>query len=113
MVNGVYEVPRELKDEDKWFRFFTKKQLFVVGIAAGICAFLFFILTGLGLFVLALILSVGILVLAVFYAFFIMPDNKYMYGGGYAISTLIMRLINKRFLARKVIYVKFNSEDEP
>lgn len=113
MANGVYEVPRELKDEDKWFRFFTKKQLFIVGIAVGICGFLFAILTGLGLFVLALIISVVILVLAIFYAFFIMPDNKYLYGGGYEISTLIMRLINKKVISRKVIYVKFDSEEEP
>ena len=30
---GEYPVMSELKDEDKWFRFFTLKQLFYYGIA--------------------------------------------------------------------------------
>ena len=27
---GVFRVPREFKDEDKWFRYFTKKQALVL-----------------------------------------------------------------------------------
>ncbi len=34
--HGVYQIPREFKDEDKWFRYFTKKQavaMFFCGLA--------------------------------------------------------------------------------
>lgn len=29
-ASGVFRVPREFKDEDKWFRYFNKKQALVL-----------------------------------------------------------------------------------
>lgn len=113
MAYGTYRVPREFKDEDRWFRFFTKTQLLIMGVAVGICAILFLIFSVFGLFVPALILSVVVLALAGLLAFLPMPDNKYMYGGGYPVYVIAMRLINKKFLAKKQLYTKFDeSEDE-
>lgn len=31
-ATGVFRVPREFKDEDKWFRYFNKKQAVVMVI---------------------------------------------------------------------------------
>lgn len=112
MAYGTYRVPREFKDEDKWFRFFTKSQLLIVGIGAGISALLFFIFGLFGLFIPALILSVIVLTLAGLLAFLPMPNNKYMYGGGYPLYVIVQRLINKLFLSKKIVYTKFESEDE-
>ena len=109
---GTYRVPREFKDEDRWFRFFTKTQLLIVGIGLGICAVIFLIFSIFGLFIPALILSVVVLAIAGLLAFLPMPDNKYMYGGGYPVYVIALRLINKKFLAKKIVYTKFESEDE-
>ena len=109
---GVYRVPREFKDEDRWFRFFTKTQLLIMGVGVGICAILFLIFSLIGLFIPALILSVVVLSIAGLLAFLPMPDNKYMYGGGYPVYVIAKRLINKKFIAKKQVYVKFEAEDE-
>lgn len=113
MAYGVYRVPREFKDEDRWFRFFTKTQLLIMGVAVGICGILFLLFSIVGLFVPALILSVVVLAIAGLLAFLPMPDNKYMYGGGYPVYIIAKRLINKKYIAKKQIYVKFEEpEDE-
>ena len=112
MAYGTYRVPREFKDEDKWFRFFTKSQLFIVGIGVGICAILFFVFSLIGLFIPALILSVIVLTISGLLAFLPMPNNKYMYGGGYPIYVIVKRLVNKLFISKKIVYTKFESEDE-
>ena len=113
MAYGTYRVPREFKDEDRWFRFFTKTQLLIMGIGVGICAIFFLIFSIFGLFIPALILSVIVLSLAGLLAFLPMPDNKYMFGGGYPVYVIALRLFNKKIIAKKIIYTKFEeSEDE-
>lgn len=109
---GVYRVPREFKDEDRWFRFFTKTQLLIMGVGVGICAILFLMFSLVGMFIPALILSVVVLSVAGLLAFLPMPDNKYMYGGGYPVYVIAKRLINKKFITKKQVYVKFEAEDE-
>ena len=103
---GTYKVPREFKDEDKWFRFFTKTQLFIVGIGLGICAVIFLIFSLVGMLIPPLVISSIIMPLAGLLAFLPMPNNKYIYGGGYPLYVVVRRLINKKFLQQKVVYVK-------
>ena len=111
-ANGTYRVPREFKDEDKWFRFFTKTQLLIVGVGAGISAVIFFIFSLLELFVPALIITVIVMALSGLLAFLPMPNNKYMYGGGYPVYVIVLRLVNKLFIAEKCIYVKYDESEE-
>jgi len=112
MANGTYRVPREFKDEDKWFRFFTKIQLLIVGIGVGICILLFIILSPFKLYIPALILSVIVMSLSGLLAFLPMPQNKYMYGGGFPIYKIVLRIVNKWLLSERVVYVKDCVEDK-
>ena len=109
---GTYRVPREFKDEDKWFRFFTKTQLLIVGVGLGICALFFIIMSPFGLIVPAIILSVIVLTICGLLAFLPMPSNKYLYGGGFPIYVIVMRILRKIFVTKKQIYLKNIPEDE-
>lgn len=112
MAFGTYRVPREFKDEDRWFRFFTKTQLLIVGVGVAICAIVFIIFSLIGLFIPALIISVIVLCIAGLLAFLPMPNNKYLYGGGYPVHVIAKRLMNKMFINKKRLYIKFETEDE-
>ena len=112
MAFGTYKVPREFKDEDRWFRFFTKTQLLIMGVGAGISAAFFLLFSIIGLFVPALILTVIIMALAGLLAFLPMPNNKYLYGGGFPIYVIVRRLFMKLFIRPKSLYIKFEQEDD-
>ena len=102
---GRYKVMREMKDEDKWFRWFTKEQIIYLvlfgGIGVGIVILFHSIrLTLIGM-VIAILLITGGLILPRFN----MPDDKYILGGGMPLKLLAKRIIIKQFIAKKKIYV--------
>ncbi|AOZ97833.1 PrgI family protein [Butyrivibrio hungatei] len=111
MANGTYDIPRELKDEDKWFKFFTKTQLFIFGIGLLIAAFFAFIFVPMGLIPVAIVIAVITLSIAGVLAFFPMPNSKYLYGGGYPLYIIVLRLLTK-FFGKKKLYLKnYDSEE--
>lgn len=112
MALGTYRVPREFKDEDRWFRFFTKTQLLIVGIGLAISVILFLIMSPFHMVIPALIISVIVLTICGLLAFLPMPTNKYLYGGGYPIYVIVLRLYRKVFVAKKVVYTKNIPEEE-
>lgn len=103
---GNYTIPKELKDEDKWFRFFTKTQLLYVGAAAmidmGIIAFFRLIHVP----YVSIILSEIVMIGAVILAFIPIPTDRFMIGGGYSLRAIAVRLVRKRMKRNKVLYVK-------
>lgn len=111
MAMGVYRIPREFKDEDKWFRFFTKTQLLIMGIGVAICAVFFFIFAPFKIYAIPIIISVFVLLVCGLLAFFTMPENKYLYGGGYPAYQIILRLLRKFFIFKKQIYIKRDAQE--
>ncbi len=108
---GTHKVPRENKDEDKWFRFFTKIQL--LGIAVGLLVgyiivrfFQKFGLTVVGVF----IALVNLIVIGVVMMFSI-PPSKYLLGSGNPIYVILMRLLAHK-MKHKNIYVRNYGEEE-
>lgn len=103
---GTYKVPAPLKDEDKWFKFFTKTQLICVAgsVVLGVSILVFFARIGLVPIGLALCLleiaSVGACVMIR------MPADKYLMGGGEYIIVILFRLIRKKLPKNRVIYIK-------
>lgn len=110
---GNYNIPKEYKDEDKWFRFFTKVQLLFIGAAAGISIGLIVLFNKLNATPVGVVLTVVTLIVAVILAFVNIPANKYMTGGGLKLRTMLLRLIIKRQRKNRVLYVKnYDLSDE-
>lgn len=108
---GDYAVMAELKDEDKWLKYFTKKQLLYFGVASvlGIGEIILFYKLGL------VIIGVELLIINIVIAFVIqlrMPSDKYLWGGGTLIEELLLRIIKKNLPGHKILYTKFIEEEE-
>ena len=108
---GSYQIPKEFKDEDKWFKYFTKKQLIVVGSALGASTLIMSFFYGIGMFPVGLSISEVVLILSVTSSFIRIPNERYLIGGGYHIAVIVWRFIVKKFPKNKVLYVKNYEED--
>ncbi len=112
MALGVYRITREFKDEDKWFRFFTKTQLLIMGIGVGISAVFFLIFSRFGQYRIPIIISVIVLLICGLLSFFTVPESRYLYGCGYPAYQIIIRLFRKYFVNKKKIYIKRNIKED-
>lgn len=97
---GRYKIPKEFKDEDKWFKFFTKRQLIYVGVAIAIAFFIGRFFYGLGLLPVGISLAFVVVVIAMVVSMGTMPLDKYLWGGGFSFENIITRLINKKFIKK-------------
>lgn len=105
MPKFTYSIPSEFSDEDKWLKFFRKKDMAVLIVTGAITVGLYK-LTGLliGNAIIGLIIGLLIMGVSMFCSMFPIPDTFYLTGGGQTIATLmIRRLIRKK---KRVIYVK-------
>jgi hypothetical protein len=109
---GSYQIPKEFKDEDKWFRYFTKKQLIFVGGAIFLSVVITSFFSGLGLIKVGISISEVILLLTIAVAFIRIPTDRYLIGGGYHIMQILMRLVIKRLKQNRILYVKNYSEEK-
>ncbi len=109
---GQYRVPDELKDEDLWFRFFTKRQL-AIFIAVFLIDWGILKITGLmHLNVVGVLVSIGLLVITGILVFFKMPANRYLLGGGIGLDKLLARILIKKCISgNKVIYTQMEKEE--
>ena len=89
-ATGVFRVPREFKDEDKWFRYFNKKQALVL--------------------VLTLLADYRLLVKASEDGLVLPADVMFLTGGGITLDQWLFRVILRK--CRRVIYTKYSSEQE-
>ena len=103
---GSYQIPKEFKDEDKWLRYFTKKQLGYAAIAIAIDIGLLFLTYKIGIIHVGIFFSVLILMAILGFAFMSVPTSKYLLGGGYPLSTIAFRIIRRHLPKNRVIYVK-------
>jgi len=110
---GRYRIPDELKDEDLWFRFFTKRQLaiFIAVLLAdwGILK----VSRLMHLTVVGILVSIGLLVTTGILVFIKMPTNRYLHGGGIGLDRLLARILIKKCIpGSKVIYTQMESEEQ-
>lgn len=106
MALGTYKIPDALKDEDKWFRFFTKTQCCAIlcALVTGLMMLVFFskfhlVPVGLALLVID-VCSVGVATMIR------IPDEHYLMGSGEYIGTIVLRVVKKRTKRNRVIYIK-------
>ncbi len=109
---GHYRVPKKLQDEDHYFKFFTKIELFfmILVIAPTIVILKFTISSGssfmafLGFFM-AFFLVGGMLVLLKLK----LPDRFYLIGTNMPLYIIVIRVIRKK-LIRKTLYINHYEE---
>ena len=107
MALGTYNIPKEFKDEDKWFKFFTKVQLIYMFVAFVIAVVIMNLSVFLHVTYRGIFLSVVGWRAAIVLAFVPSPVTRYMFGGGYRVSRIVGRLVWKFVLGHgKDLYVK-------
>lgn len=105
MGYGKHRVPRPLQDEDKWFKL-TKRQWVVALPCILIIAGVLKLTYSLHLLPIGVAVSVTVLALGIVLIFVEMPQEKYLFGGGYKLDVLFMRLVRCRIFRKPKIYCK-------
>lgn len=102
---GVFRVPREFKDEDKWFRYFSKKQAAVLVITGLVDYRLIAAASKHGLTMPAVVAAILLLLVAGGLVLIHLPvDVMFLTGGGITLDQWIFRVILRK--SKKVIYTK-------
>ena len=109
---GNYNIPREYKDEDRWFRFFTKVQLLYIGVAIALSIVVIMLFNALHMLPVGIVFAELNIIAGAVLAFIRIPEDRYMIGGGYLLRTILMRLIVKNLPKNKKIYLKNYDEEE-
>lgn len=106
---GVFRVPREFKDEDKWFRYFTKKQALVLILVLLADYKLIMASAPHGMVIAAVIVSILITLVAVGMVMIELPvDVMFLTGGGITLDQWLFRVILRK--SRRVLYTKHTQE---
>lgn len=108
---GVFKIPREFKDEDKWFRYFNKKQAatLIITLLADYRFLIFannhgFLMPAL---VMAILFTLGI---AAIIMIELPTDAMFLTGGGITLEHCLIRVLIRK--KNRVIYVKnYTPED--
>lgn len=109
---GSYRIMKPLKDEDRWFKFFTKRQLLFVIVGIVLSSFVYPFFSKLGLRIVGIILVEIIMLSMLVLAFLKLPYAKYLIGGGRYVHEILMRLLVKKLPKNRVIYTKNYDEIE-
>lgn len=108
---GKYKTPNEFKDEDIWFKWFTKKQFLYMVASAIVSVFIFVTLEKFKLTLIGAIAAVVILFAGFFVPRFNMPEDKYIIGGGIPLEQVLIRILAKKLFQKKKIYVSDFSKE--
>lgn len=107
---GVFPIPVEFKSEDKWFRYFNKKQAAVL-VITGIIDYRVIMAAGTkGLLLPAFVLMIFFSLLVMGIVMIRLPvDPLFLSGGGITIDELIFRLLYRQM--HRKLYTK-NYDDK-
>ena len=116
MALGEYRPPNQIgKDEDKYWKF-TKIQILyaLVGGVVGLLVLSLLWMTGFILFrVIGILIFLFLLIAGVAIGGLVIPDSKYLSGGGLRVDYYLIRKFKKKFLKRKkVVYTRNIDRDK-
>lgn len=108
-TTGVFRVPREIRDEDKWFRYFTKKQAAIIMLSLLIDYKMITAATARGLTLPAIIAAIIFTLIVAGAVMVQLPvDVMFLTGGGITLSEWLFRVFLR--LRRRAIYTKIRRE---
>lgn len=106
---GVFRVPREFKDEDKWFRYFNKKQAVVIVGTLLMDYRMIMTASGHGLVLPAIVVAIILTLVAGGVVMIRLPvDVMFLTGGGITMDEWLFRVLLRK--SRRVIYTKYSCE---
>lgn len=109
MALGRYKVPSELKNENKWFKFFTIPQLCVIGVALVVAIFLLIIFAKQGVFPVGFFIFLLIMIAAFSVVMIKVPDEYYLFGAKEPVGVIFLRLLIKKLRHRKVYVANYSA----
>lgn len=102
---GVFQIPGEFKSEDKWFRYFNRKQAIVLVICGIIDYRVVMSASSKGLLVPALIAMILFTLIIMGSVMIHLPvDVMFLTGGGLTMDEMLVRLLYRRI--NRCIYTK-------
>ena len=104
-ATGVFRIPREFKDEDRWFRYFNKKQAATL-VVAGLVDYRL-IMTGAahGITIPAIVAAILLTLVTGGLVMIHLPvDVMFLTGGGITLDQWIFRVLLRK--SKRVIYTK-------
>lgn len=105
-----HRVPRELQQEDRWFKLFTPKQAIAAGVCGAVGILGFRILFGLFGFIPAVSVFVVYAIICGLLITLKINSQNYMIGGGQYLAMIILRYLYRR--TQQILYVKHYTEPE-
>ena len=104
---GTFNVFRGISDEDKYAGL-TKTQWIIIGSGILLCMPILRLTSSIGkmVFIFGIIFSVIIMIAFGIIALFPIPQEKYLYGGGYRMEIILFRILMRKIKKNRVIYVK-------
>lgn len=106
---GVYQIPREFKDKDKWFKYFTKKQAVVVLLCGVLDYQIVKVSVANHLLIPGILLSCLLTITLAEGVIVVLPlDNFFLTGGGLTITEWLLRYLYRR--KNRCLYTK-NMDD--
>ena len=104
-ATGVFRVPREFKDEDRWFRYFNKKQAATLVLTGIVDYRLIMAGASYGITIPAIVVAILLtLVMGGLVMIYLPVDVMFLTGGGITLDQWIFRIILRK--SKKVIYTK-------
>ena len=107
-MRTTFPIPSEFTDEDKWFRYFTKKSLLALAISGMIAYGIIMLGKLLGGLIPAIIVGGLFVAIVTGCTMLPYPDTEYLKGGGMTLDVLFIRRIIRR--SNKKLYVKGYSQ---
>lgn len=107
---GTHKVPKETKNESRWFKFFTLGQLIACGAVLMLDVGIVKFFSGFGIaivgvfFAFAISLIMGVIIMAR------MPYSKYLLGAGLPIYIIVLRLILHKIIHKYLYLRNYDSE---
>lgn len=109
-ATGVFRVPREIRDEDKWFRYFTKKQAAVIVLSLLIDYKMITVAAARGLTLPAIIAAIIFTLIVAGAVMVRLPvDVMFLTGGGITLSEWLFRVFMR--MRGRAIYTKIRGEE--
>lgn len=105
---GRYKTMREMKDEDKWFKFFTKEQILYLAVFGSLGIGVVILFKAIGLTLIGMVFAVVLVALGLILPRFDMPTDKYILGGGFPLKVIALRILLKQLPKNKKIYISMH-----